>query len=212
MQATKQINLDEQLAEATKQLNAKEAERSRFVVALEQARTWLGETRERRSQFVKELAGAADDAERGFLEEQIDEADREIVSHERFIESHTLILEEIVAGYDALRAEWTTLDVEAKAAEKARALEAWRQEIEQDFNTASDALDRARTTLGQLVIVARGGADAFGHPAHVWLSALAESFFRKQTNLDGRGFQRRFDYSEQMFNFTIFPAVRKELK
>jgi len=210
MEATKAEGLNDQLAEALKQLNLKEAERSRFEVALVQARTWLAEARERRAKFVKELAGAADDAERGFVELEIDEADREVISHERFIESHTLMLTEIVTARNTLLAEYEMLNAQVEAAKKAVALEAWQREIEQAFNTASDALDRARTSLGELVIAARKGADAFGHPAHAWLTQLNEGLFGKQGNLDVRGFVDRYDYNPSQFTFVIKPQVRRK--
>jgi len=155
------------------------------------------------------LAGADDDSMRGYLENEIDGLDESIRSHKRLIEALEGALAKVTVEIEQVNREWKALDDAVEAQELAERFQEWKADVERRYNTASDNLDAARTSLGELGIAVREGREEFGPQADRWLVQLNEAFFRKQGNLDGRGFQRRFDYNEQMFNFVIFPAVRK---
>lgn len=148
MEAT-QVSLSEQLAEARKRLAETSAKRSEYEVALQQAHTWLGEAQTRRSGFVKELAGA-DDSTTGFLEEQIDEVDREIVSHQRFIESHTIRLANIVAEGHSFQAEASALAKAVAEQEREAAFKTWTEQLEQAVQTAGKDADALRLSLARI--------------------------------------------------------------
>ena len=77
------------------------------------------------------------------------------------------------------------------------------------YREASDALDKVREALGELVVWAGKGHTEFEGRADQVLTELNEQFFRVQGNLDGRGFRDRHDYSPGQFTFVVKPQIRR---
>jgi len=206
-----QVSLEQQRAIALERLNAKASEQHQFEVALEQARTWLGEAQSRREGYVKELATAPDVATTGFLEEQIDEADREVTSHKRFIESHELRLAKITDEAEVLRLEYVELDRQVKEQAKAAAFEAGKAALTKLFCDADSRLHEIRLILGELVMAAFNFNEDFGPPASQFLTVTAERFFASQNGLSNRGIAPVHGWSGDQFSFIVRPC-RKESK
>jgi hypothetical protein len=111
------------------------------------------------------LAGADDDAMRGYLENEIDGLDESIRSHKRLIEALESALAKVTAEVEQVNREWKALDEAVEAQERAERFQEWKVEVERRYNTASDNLDAARTSLGELGIAAREGREEFGPQA-----------------------------------------------
>src|SRR5215471_7876039 len=69
------------------------------------------------------LAGADDDAMRGYLENEIDGLDESIRSHKRLIEALKVALEKITAEAQKVDHEWKELDDRVEAQERAKKFE-----------------------------------------------------------------------------------------
>jgi chromosome segregation ATPase len=206
-----QVSLEQQRAGALERLNAKASEQHQFEIAFQQARSWLAEAQSRREGFVRELATAADAATVGFLEDSVDECDREVLSHQRFIESHTIRLAEISAAHESLSCEYNRLDEEVKAAEKAAAFEAGKAQLTKLFSDADSRLHEIRLILGELVQLAYRFNEEFGAPASQFLTVTAERFFASQNGLGNRGITPVHGWNTPQFEFLLRP-YRKESK
>jgi chromosome segregation ATPase len=165
----------------------------------------------KRGELVESLIGATE-ASSHRTHKQIDELDSAIRVSERMAESLQRALAKAVHEIEALSTELVEVERAIRAEERAKALEAFRINLQQAARRAAESLDSARADLASLVIletnavVAANGDTAHETNIHRICEPILDEFTRQQANLDSRGW--RLFQGLRGLQFLIRPMTR----
>lgn len=157
------------------------------------------------------LAGADDDAMRGYLGNEIDELDKRIAAHRRMIEAYNGAIVKIDAELKIVTDQLAALNKEVEAAEREEAFQEWQKLYEQACKDAVTALDAARIALARLARLGNK-AEYFDTPTFRRGSQIADiviSEFFREVQPGNRGFEPVSGRNAHDLRFDIFPAARK---
>jgi hypothetical protein len=177
-----------------KQLAVLDTRKQETESALARERATHARVTGERAKLVEELAGA-DDATAGWAHGELDRLDSTLRLSSRLAESFEKALSKIANEVEALNAEVLEVERVIRAEERAKALEAFRINLQQAARRAGESLDSARADLAALVILetntvlaANGGAQ---HEANIHriCEPILDEFTRQQANLDSRGWR-----------------------
>jgi hypothetical protein len=132
------------------------------------------------------LAGANDDAMRGYLENEIDGLDESIRSHKRLIEAYEAVQSNIVAELDAIRVRWTDLDKAVVAQERAEKFEAGKTRIAARLADIAEKIEDLDLLLGDEVMDEFQFSEEFVPEGNSFLTFEREKFFQKVNTVGNR--------------------------
>ena len=210
--------MDTQLTTATeqagalrKQLAVRNTRRQESESALAREHATHARVTAERAKLVEELAGA-DNATAGWAHGELDRLDSALRLSSRLAESLEKALAKAVHEIQALGAELMEVESAIRAGERAKALEAFRINLQQAARRASESLDNARADLAALVLLetkavlgANGDAVHEGNIHRICEPILAD-FTSQQANLDSRGW--RLFQGLRGLQFLIRPMTR----
>jgi chromosome segregation ATPase len=143
---------------------------------------------EKRLELIAELV-SADPATEGYLNDEIDKIDSQLIALGRKAAS----LERSLSAIEAERASHTVEfnELQQAIAESARveAVKSFQTKMEQAAKEASDALANARERLSALNRLAAQGAEAYGQAGLRICNAVIEPFVLEQANTDAGGWK-----------------------
>lgn len=171
-----------------KQIAALETKRSEMERGLAQVRGYLNAATSRRAELVSELA-VADAATAAWAEGEIDNLDRAMTGHRRFIESHEAQLAKIAGDLAPLSSELEQVETSIRQQETDKAFAAWQSRITQGFASASELLANARVCLAEINKLALLGEHEFSARASALLAQKFDEFKIAEANPNQHGFQ-----------------------
>ena len=199
------------VAELRNQLKVLDTRRGEAESALTRERATHAHVTAERAKVVEELAGA-DDATAGWAHGELDRLDSALRLSSRLAESFEKALSKTAKEIEGLHAEVLEVERVVRAEERAKALEAFRINLQQAARRAAASLDSARADLAALVILetntvlAASGDAAHEVNIHRICEPILEEFTRQQANPDSRGW--RLFHGLRGLQFLIRPMTR----
>lgn len=158
------------------------------------------------------LAGAEDDAMRGYLENEIDELDKSIAAHRRMIEAYEGAVAKTDIELKNIQEQLNALNKAVEDQERRESFESWTAAYERTAQAASAAIDAARVALAKLAIIGRRCEefDKIGNfVGSLHRDRILGEFFN-QIPPGSRGFEKVHGPRSSEMEFVIWPSARKE--
>jgi uncharacterized coiled-coil protein SlyX len=158
------------------------------------------------------LAGAEDDAMRGYLENDIDELDKNIAAHHRMIEAYEGAVARIEIELKNIQEQLNALNKAVEDQERREAFDAWTVEYQRTAQAAVAAIDGARVALARLAIIGRR-CDEFDKIGNFIGSLHRDRIlgeFFNQVPPGSRGFDKVHGPRSAEMQCVIWPSARKK--
>ena len=158
------------------------------------------------------LAGAEDDAMRGYLENEIDELDKSIAAHRRMIEAYEGAVAKTDIELKNIQEQLNALNKAVEDQERREAFDAWTVEYERTAQKTIAAIDAARVALARLAVIGRKFEefDKLGNfVGSLHRDRILGDFFA-QIPPGSRGLEKVHGPRSAEMEFLIWPSARKD--